>query len=543
MANDSDDMMMKDLLKKYPKAIIHLRQEKDFGRFGLIFGAGSTRNLGFPTWDVLIENIANNPLVQANYLFPSGKKHVSKSQIIYQYFRSKLQREIEVDNRLNRFDSEVRARWQKIVLTELYKNVPEKIEDICKKDKYLYAYIELIKNIRITINYNFDDTLERMLEKSLVGKDQKTVYKTSWTSEMKLFPNSNIIYHPNGFLPHRLDLRPSPELVFLEDSFADQLIDSMSGYYAFLFNHLVQTTCLLIGLSLSDPNLKHILRQNALRYPGQFHYHIAYKSDDDKLSEEYQKTIRDTNFDTYNLITLFLNDNEIATLGTILNLDEKEFIELAEETGVECRYYYFVTGTVCVGKTTLISQFRSLKTFDEWLETMPEGLEKDPSEVRQEDLKNVIDPWISKQVGKKNTLLEREKVGIYIIDRCPLDAFAFTPKDLWMDKAKLLIKYISPGSSNRTLVPGHIIYLKGDPEVMEVRAIMQHKVTKRELLDNQQNMMSIVYNDNKGITTIDTCQKSITQLTKEIANIIHREEYIPLQIHDKLIKYLRGNNE
>lgn len=57
-------------------------------------------------------------------------------------------------------------------------------------------------------------------------------------------------------MPRQLSETPSPQLVFLEDSFADQLIYSMSGHYAFLTDYLSQTSGLLIGHSLNDPTLK-----------------------------------------------------------------------------------------------------------------------------------------------------------------------------------------------------------------------------------------------------------------------------------------------
>ena len=340
---------------------------------------------------------------------------------------------------------------------------------------------------------------------------------------------------PNGYLPRRLSENSSEQLVFLEDSFADQLIDSMSGHHAFLMNHLSQTTCLLIGLSLSDTTLKHLLRQNAIRNPGHYHYYIAYLESGKADEPMYEQSVSDSNFEVYNLITLFLSKDEIAALGLLLSMDDKEFQHLVEERGEINTYRYFITGSVCVGKSTMISHFQSLKTYDEWLEPLPSGMEKDPAKVQNKSDIKLIDEWIAKQIGLKNIELVDNSSGLHIIDRAPLDAFAFTPDEEWVKKAQLIKEGISPGKSKRELCPGHIIFMIGDPQVMASRAIMRHKDTDVESLKKQQDKLKQIYRDKeKGITIVDTRDKTIRQVAKEIARILHCNDYIEANMQEWL---------
>jgi hypothetical protein len=121
--------------------------------------------------------------------------------------------------------------------------------------------------------------------------------------------------------------------VFAEDAFADQLIASMSGHYSSLLHHLFKHTCLFIGISLDDSTLKHLLRQNARINPGHYHYYIAYVAPGETIDHDRIATVRAANFEVYNLITLFLNNEDIAALGTLLTAGETEFKNVAEEVG------------------------------------------------------------------------------------------------------------------------------------------------------------------------------------------------------------------
>lgn len=541
---DISENIQNQVLEKYCRAIVHMRQELNNNRLGLILGAGISTDLGFPTWLDLIERIAKHPEINANYMDKKSISHTSTSQLLFQQYRLNQLKKVEKEDlSYNRFEMKINAGWKRIVRDALYQEVPEDIKELEDKDKILWAYINIIKRIRITINYNFDDSLERMLAASRTAKEKSRTrgYKTIWSSAIQLTPNSRVIYHPNGYLPRKLDDNSSEQLVFLEDSFADQLIDSMSGHYAFLMNHLSQTTCLLMGLSLKDPTLKHLLRQNAIRHPGHYHYYIAYLKSDVTIEPMYEQSVSDSNFEVYNLITLFLSKKEIAALGLLLSMDNKEFRRLVEERGKINIYRYFITGPVSVGKSTMISHFQSLKTYDEWLEPRPPGMEKDPSKVENKDDLKQIDAWIAKQIGLKNVDLLEYSTGLHIIDRAPLDAFAFTPPDEWIEKAQLIKKGVSPGKSKRELCPGHIIFMIGDPQVMASRAIMKHKDTDANKLEEQQDVLKEVYGKEKmGVTVVDTRDKTIGQVAKEIARIIHCNHYTEANMQEWLNQIEKG---
>lgn len=535
----------KSLLSRYCKQIVHMRQQYHItsSNLGIVLGAGASKDIGLPDWKELVKRIEQNESMKdlEVKIFEDGDP-IANAQLLFQAYKSHMINNCdEIDKEYNRIDMKIRAQWQRIVHSSLYKNVEADVKKLVPEDHYLWSLVKIIKKTPMTINYNFDDTIQRMLSaiRTEDEMEQSRGYTTLWSSNVYMFPKNSVVYHPNGFLPYRISEHPSERLVFLEDSFADQLIESLHGHYNVLADYFTHNTCLLIGLSLSDPTLKHILRTNATNHPGIYHYYIKYAKNSKDIKN--QKEIADANFDVYNLVTMFLNSDEIAGLLELIEMKEDDFDKYVEEVGGLFKSYkYILVGSVAVGKSTAMSHFRSISTQDEWLEFMPEEMAKDPSKVDEEIIDD-IDKWIADQWGKKNYKLLRITNGIHIIDRGPLDAFAFTPKGEWKNKAKLTKKYISPGKSNRELCPAEIIFLVGDPSTMASRAILSQKDTDAEKLQKQQSLIDYIYSQApQGVKKIDTRNKGKAQVAKEVAKIIFMESYEEAPLNQMLENVLEG---
>jgi hypothetical protein len=52
-------------MKSIPRAIVHLRAQKNDNRLGLIFGAGISVELDYPNWDELVRRISEHKQVGA----------------------------------------------------------------------------------------------------------------------------------------------------------------------------------------------------------------------------------------------------------------------------------------------------------------------------------------------------------------------------------------------------------------------------------------------------------------------------------------------
>jgi hypothetical protein len=154
-------------------------------------------------------------------------------------------------------------------------------------------------------------------------------------------------------------------------------------------------------------------------------------------------------------------------------------------------------------------------------------MNKDPSRVKGEALL-AVDQWVLDQIGKKNLLLEDERSGIHVVDRGPLDAFAFTKKGKWRKKAQAIRGAVSKGKAiDRTLCKAHVIFLTGDPDVMAARSILRHKDFNPKELTEQQELLREVYAKRlgNGVSTVDTTDKGIPQVVKEVARVVLLQPY------------------
>jgi hypothetical protein len=158
-------------------------------------------------------------------------------------------------------------------------------------------------------------------------------------------------------------------------------------------------------------------------------------------------------------------------------------------------------------------------------------MEKDPSKVDPSTIR-AIDEWVANQLKLKNLAMIDAKTGIHVVDRAPLDAFAFTPIEQWQEKARFIREAISPGKAQRPLVGAHVIFLTGDPDVIAVRAIGKHRETDAPALKKQQDLLMTVYcGPESPVSVVDSRGKSIRQVVRDIAKIIHLSHYAeaPLQ--------------
>lgn len=542
------------LFEKYPVAISHIRQQYNGQRLGLVLGAGIGVGLNFPNWKDLVRNIATTPEVKGEKLLDNSVNRVVTSQMLYQLFKDNYLSTEEGKKIFNHFgDIELRKKWKELVHKVLYQNVSNEPNDWINACPYMFELINVIKTSgTMTVTYNFDDTIERLLHKYNRTAGSRG-YTVVWDANVQTEKRPNIIYHPNGYLPRKKSEFASRQLVFLEDTFEDQLVDSFNGHYNALHNHYSSKTCLFLGISLEDRTLKHMLRMNVKKCHGHIHYMIQHMKNHDVDTD--LKVLMDTetkaNFDTYNLFTMHLTSDEIKTLMELILLDKIEFDQICVSM-LKVRKF-FLMGAVAAGKSTTINQFKCFLNFDEWLEEMPPAMELAPSGLPS-DIERAIDEWIAEQISKKNTHLKQTTENnlpcIAIVDRTPSDAYAFFDNDLispnksetdeekkeretklsllWKSKAQLHSSKLPPGS---TLAGGKIVFLEGDIDEMVKRAKQKFREYGIRDLQVQQNELRYIANGavklfgKDSVAIVDVTNKTIEQVTKEVAEIIFFSEY------------------
>lgn len=544
-----------DLMETAPRAIVHMRAQRERKRLGLIFGSGASKALGFPEWPELVYRIAKHPDVGAEdlvNLFGSNEpgedkpKAITKSlasitQMLFSYFRRQQIRSKKLREPITYLqEQEIKSVWLRIVHSQLYKDV-----DLGKRKKqlddhpYLMDFLQLIKSAPLTVNYNFDDTLEQLLLKNRSSDEIASTrgYEVTYRPNSQFQKDAGVIYHPNGFLPSTFEDGTSPDVIFSDDAFQDQLISAAAGKYIHLSNHLFRNTCLLIGLSLDDTTLQSMLRQNAVANPGNVHYIVHFTPREEGNDEKAMEAIFEANFNSYNLYTLFLDATGIKELAKLLTLNTVPF-----QLGFpNCRrkFVYYLVGSIGSGKSTATSNFRNLHTYDEWIDERLPLLARPENEIKEDSVVEDLDNWVVEQFRKKNFALVRVDEGIHLIDRCPLDPLTFGPREKRSSKASKLISRITDASVN--LAPGHIIFLDCDLAELKVRNSFKHKYWPDEELQSLCQTMSEIY-DELPKSTVHTDGRSAAEVAREIAKIIFLHEYAEVNVREHLERHSGVSN-
>lgn len=532
------------VLSDYSRPVAHMHRQLAGKRLGLILGSGVSKPIGLPDWRELVGRISAHQSVGAAFLPKDGDQTPLPvlAQVLLQHFTRGVQSEMAAAAYTDRDITRLAwARFRQVVHECLYRDVPSTDADLKQQDRFYKHYLEVIKRSAMTVTYNFDDVLERLLLDSRTTEERQVSrgFETITDARLQVRMPQAVIYHPNGYLPTNLLEGIGEGLVFSEGSFADQLIDSMAGHYSSLLHHLSKNTCLLVGLSLEDSTLRHLLRQSARTSPGHVHYYIHYLKPGEVLDPKERVSRREANFEVFNLITLFLDDDQIAALGAVLAKDAADLKSQAEELGVTLSYCFYLTGVPGVGKTTTAAYFKNLVMYDEWLERRLPEMGKPHEDLSSEE-RTRVDQWVLEQVGLKNRRLLEDQatngLGLTLVDRCVPDAIAFTPAGEWPSKAKSLLQAISPGKSQRRIHPGRVIVLTGDPGEVAIRAQCAGKKSAGDYVDRLQKDTLKVYAGD-GIKQLRCNEMSVAEVAKSVARVIHLEDYAACDLHSLLERF------
>lgn len=249
--------------RSYENAIATLSSELQAGRLTLVCGAGVSIDAGVPSWNQLLLNLLKLMMVNIskNHAIPLKETHAE--QFHDRYRPSTL----------------VVGRYLK---TNLGKDFLPKLRDILYSENptqcaVIDAVVELArpqrdgKPLDSIITFNFDGLIEENLE------NQKIRHNSVSVEGERTKPDELPIFHVHGYLPRKGKILKETEIVFSEDAYHNQFIDPFSWSNLIQLNKLSQNTCLFVGLSLSDPNLRRLLDVSNKKNPSRALSHYIIK--------------------------------------------------------------------------------------------------------------------------------------------------------------------------------------------------------------------------------------------------------------------------
>ncbi|MER1423700.1 SIR2 family protein, partial [Klebsiella pneumoniae] len=442
-------------------------------------------------------------------------------------------------------ERKILADWREIIHQALYEDTDaNKRKDVINKHPYFIEMIEFIKHSELTVNYNFDDYIEYGLScEDLNPTRNERPYQTVWSHHSQFTKDKCVIYHPNGFLPLDRKKFQSEELIFSDGAFADQLLDGIGGNLSTLLHVLTKKTSVLIGHSLTDSTLLHLLRKASSISPGNYNYYIKYIGENScELEPKSKSAIFEANFNNYNLITLFFNSEEIKCFLKAITMPEEDFMRISDILGLPTKYNYYLVGAVGTGKSTVVSQFGNLITLDEWFDERPADMALSPDHLSSTKTMT-IDSWTNEQFGKKNSYLQNKKIGIYLIDRSPLDPLSFVVNISESERARLMLEQgIRPGKSKMKIASGEIIHMIGDSDEIWSRLITKRKESdwpQDKINDLQQKSMKIYGPLNPKL--IYSTNRKENDVIRDVARIIFSSSYLPSDLNGHMENIANGS--
>lgn len=535
------------IAQRYAKALCHLNHARRTDRLGLILGSGVSYDLGIPKWEQLIGQIEKQLGYTAGDAPPSYR-----AEQLFQHYKKTVTNSLRWSSG-DKLDAAVTAGWRRVVSRSLYRKFlvggkfnAKTYEKEIKSHLYLKLLGHLAQETRLVVTHNFDDALEVAIDLNPSPSSPGRRYHSFWKPEPFLRRGLVNIYHPNGYTPLREDKKGSENIILTEASFADHLANTNTEEAHFLLAHLADKTCLIIGHSLADGTLKNALRQHANHRPGHVNYYIHWtKHGEASLTHEQRRAIRDANFETYNLITIFANSHEIGEILGLVAKSEDELEGILVGAGVPARYVYYIVGAVSSGKSTTLRHLRDLATVEEWPTKMPAIMNR-PSVGLAKPEGTRIDHGLEEAIWTKNTEVRSIKTGLVAVDRAPLDFIAFPEKmsdtlgKTARDRYKLVLgRLLSRRMQN--VCEGQIILVQADAEILLERQLQRGRTRTNEMdkhkryLVNQRSRLDKIYKraiETKSVVETNRC--SLAASAKAAARIIHFETYRPFDFYGRL---------
>ncbi|EKS35141.1 SIR2 family protein [Afipia clevelandensis] len=527
----------------------HMRQRHDERHLGFVVGAGVSEQAGVPLWKELIQRLSKfygehgTPESYAS----SQLSATLIAQFIFNRFKaSQTRKTYPIEPRL--VPVAVRDEWYRHIYDAIYRDVPKDFNALAEKHPYLAELASLIFHSPFCLSLNFDDILDGAAQRRHSSTSPFDKPNIIWRPPTVDRPNGCVIYHVNGYLPQRKGASRSDNIVLTEDSFAALLASPNIASTEYVTSRVVANTMLMIGASFDDPSLRHLFYSTARRNPSGFHY--VFQHDEQVRTKEpncdEQRDRYELNKEMYNIVTYFVNREEISSLVRMLALPKGKFKQTLNEVssaiGVETVYRYYVVGTVSAGKSSLIERLRGFKTYEEWADQPLELMFRDHEKLTPGE-REEVEEWVIGQLALKDSALKEADYGIHIMDRAPLDMFAFsrTVKEN-KEKAKSLKGKI--GSNG--VQEGEIIYLEANVESLMERQLrrgrgeewLENKAYKEKSLKLQNEQLKVIYSPH--VKPTDTTLLNVEEVGRQIAERMLFDDYTPANLEECRKRFEKG---
>lgn len=222
----------------------------------LFLGAGVSVSGGLPSWDDLLKNLAQeiNPEMNPSILSPT---HLEKIKGVTNHSSIIMARYM----RVGKDQPPIKP---KPLVTTLFNDALHKALYGGRSNYEFKSLIDSLmwlicnKTVKAVITYNFDDYLETVL-------DNKNIPYQSIANGGRLDAGRFPIYHVHGLLPLNTNNTHIPNPVLTEEAYHGLYQDAYQWSNVEQLHALNNTTCVFIGLSMTDPNIRRLMEISMMK--------------------------------------------------------------------------------------------------------------------------------------------------------------------------------------------------------------------------------------------------------------------------------------
>jgi SIR2-like domain len=223
----------------------------------LVLGAGVSIGSGLPNWDDLVSGLLLSLLTsqmsasideeQALALSDAARKLGNESPLLSaRYVRRGFEDGVTGDQ----------PTFHQALSAALYSGRHQKSTRLLDALAKVCVPLRTGAKVHAVITYNFDDLLERRLAGEQI--EHRSIYSPRLHPRETELP----VYHAHGFLPQDVSNYEGLEegvLAFSEEGYHQLFRDPYRWTNVMQLQAFQQRTCLFVGLSLTDPNLRRLL--------------------------------------------------------------------------------------------------------------------------------------------------------------------------------------------------------------------------------------------------------------------------------------------
>lgn len=310
--NDASENQLKNVRQSILES---LKAKYKNEELALFLGAGVSFDSGVPLWGDLINKLLAQMIASR---FKESKMQSEQLRKIIDIAYKNQENSSITQMRYIRsaFDN---ATYNKLVHDAIYSNNPKINTGLLNAISSICAPSRNHIGIQGIVTYNFDDLIERRLKRDNISVN-------SIFDEDGCTDNTSLsIFHVHGYLPKTFDEENIHELIFSEEDYHRVYRDAYCWSNLVQLNYLREKSCLFIGCSLSDPNLRRLLDVASRNNEKPRHFALLRRPQIKKTGDLSKHDI-----DTYRKIDMSIKEKCFSMMGiNVIWIDDfKEIREI-----------------------------------------------------------------------------------------------------------------------------------------------------------------------------------------------------------------------